>query len=546
MALLASCAFAFGALGLAMVPAMAGCNSGDVANGSLLSSSDCRSTASGVAALAVGDTSSATALRSIAFGLGAYATSVDSVAVGALSGSLSTTAIGFIAIGAFSGERGTGRYSTAIGGGTLGPDPNIGSTSAAGDYSIAIGGGDAVNGNGALAKDAYGVAIGTSSMAIGVRSTAVGAFAGNGAGILSNRNSAFGEEAGQLVNGAGNTATGLASGYNVAGNQNLALGNSTGGNVTGNNNAAGGFVSGVNVNGTSNAAYGDSAGRDVTGDANIAIGQNSGRTISASNTIAVGTNALASGASSMAIGAGSKASALGTLALGQNAVANKLQAVAIGSASIANVANTVSVGRAGHERRIMNVATAVNGTDAVNLAQVQALIAAPHVVLSVAAPSRRPAPLIGTVAATNNSVTLAKLPGQNQQPSANPAMPHGSSQPQLAGNASPAPGSANTGQATVGVEDALEPSTIVGWANVSHDGALSGARNIAGNAHHGIGDYEIAFKKASLLRCTYHATPAGIGIVTVKPGPLANSIRVETRNNFGALTDAAFYLMAVC
>jgi autotransporter adhesin len=49
--------------------------------------------------------------------------------------------------------------------------------------------------------------------------------------------------------------------------------------------------------------------------------------------------------------------------------------VAIGNGSVANVANTVSVGRPGHARRIMNVAAAVKPTDAVNLAQVQALLA---------------------------------------------------------------------------------------------------------------------------------------------------------------------------
>ena len=43
--------------------------------------------------------------------------------------------------------------------------------------------------------------------------------------------------------------------------------------------------------------------------------------------------------------------------------------MAIGDGSVANVADTVSVGRNTLQRRIVNVAAAVNPTDAVNLAQ---------------------------------------------------------------------------------------------------------------------------------------------------------------------------------
>jgi autotransporter adhesin len=47
----------------------------------------------------------------------------------------------------------------------------------------------------------------------------------------------------------------------------------------------------------------------------------------------------------------------------------KKRSVAIGDGSVANVADTVSVGRNTLQRRIVNVAAAVNPTDAVNLAQ---------------------------------------------------------------------------------------------------------------------------------------------------------------------------------
>ena len=63
----------------------------------------------------------------------------------------------------------------------------------------------------------------------------------------------------------------------------------------------------------------------------------------------------------------------------------------------------------------------------------------------------------------------------------------------------------------------LEPSIIVGWANVNPDGTLLAARNIADNARQGTGKYEVVFKKASLRKCTYNATLAGAGVVSVKP-----------------------------
>jgi hypothetical protein len=178
--------------------------------------------------------------------------------------------------------------------------------------------------------------------------------------------------------------------------------------VTGNSNTTAGVSSGVNVSGSSNAAYGDRAGRNVTGSYNIAVGFNAGSSFSASNTIAIGTSAMARQAGALALGSGAHAglnagqtnatavgasttanadgsSAFGvlssatgpsSLALGNHANASMPQAVAIGANSIANVANTVSVGRAGAERRVVNLANAVNPTDAVNLRQVQALIAA--------------------------------------------------------------------------------------------------------------------------------------------------------------------------
>jgi len=59
---------------------------------------------------------------------------------------------------------------------------------------------------------------------------------------------------------------------------------------------------------------------------------------------------------------------------GEKPVANGENSVAIGNGSVANEANTVSVGDVGSERRITNVAPAVNDTDAVNLSQLKSAI----------------------------------------------------------------------------------------------------------------------------------------------------------------------------
>lgn len=104
------------------------------------------------------------------------------------------------------------------------------------------------------------------------------------------------------------------------------------------------------------------------------------------NAIAIGTGAVATG--SIGVGAGATASNGGaafgdgavatganSAALGTNASATAANSVAIGSGSTNTVANTVSFGSAGNERRLTNVATGVNATDAVNVGQLQSTVA---------------------------------------------------------------------------------------------------------------------------------------------------------------------------
>ena len=62
--------------------------------------------------------------------------------------------------------------------------------------------------------------------------------------------------------------------------------------------------------------------------------------------------------------------------MGNNASATHANSVALGNGSVTSGANTVSVGGAGNERRITNVAAGSNSTDAVNVTQLNAAIAA--------------------------------------------------------------------------------------------------------------------------------------------------------------------------
>jgi autotransporter adhesin len=92
---------------------------------------------------------------------------------------------------------------------------------------------------------------------------------------------------------------------------------------------------------------------------------------SGAHSIAAGANARATGASATAIGASASASGSNAIALGAAAHASADNSVALGHGSVADRADTVSVGTAGQERQIINVAAGVQGTDAVNVNQLQ-------------------------------------------------------------------------------------------------------------------------------------------------------------------------------
>jgi autotransporter adhesin len=87
-------------------------------------------------------------------------------------------------------------------------------------------------------------------------------------------------------------------------------------------------------------------------------------------------DANASGDNAVAIGGYAQATGDNALAIGANARATAVNAIAIGAGSSANQANTFAVGSNTAKRRIVNVADAVNYSDAVTLGQMNAAIAA--------------------------------------------------------------------------------------------------------------------------------------------------------------------------
>ena len=374
-------------------------------------------------AIAVGNASVAT-INAVAVGAGAAANGAESIALGngseadgALSNALgahaAATADGATAVGASAQANevdalAVGHSAIAAGSGSIAVGANA---NAAFENSIAIG-------NNAIANNTNSVALGAGS------ATTIGAQSGYAAYGLSDPQTSTGE-----VNVGGRTVSGVAAGaadtdaVNVAqlkavGDQATAAAASADGAVKYDRNADGSVDHGnVTLEGDGGTAiHNVAAGVDANdavnvGQLNDAIGQvnasvasavknavvdagdplfsadGSPSTDAASATgvhsVAAGANAVATGADSVAMGSGAQASADNSVALGQNAVvtgtgsvamgsgaqASASDAVALGQNSVADRANTVSVGAAGSERQITNVAAGTQGTDAVNVNQ---------------------------------------------------------------------------------------------------------------------------------------------------------------------------------
>ncbi|TDX14545.1 autotransporter adhesin, partial [Buttiauxella sp. BIGb0552] len=92
------------------------------------------------------------------------------------------------------------------------------------------------------------------------------------------------------------------------------------------------------------------------------------------NALAGGAGSAASGDNSMAVGTSAKSSGVDSVALGNSSYATAKNSVALGANSVADRENTISVGSVGSERQIANVAAGTQGTDAVNVTQLNSSI----------------------------------------------------------------------------------------------------------------------------------------------------------------------------
>jgi autotransporter adhesin len=164
---------------------------------------------------------------------------------------------------------------------------------------------------------------------------------------------------------SGTDAAAIGAGADASGDNSTAAGvNST---ASGNDSTA----TGANATASGNNSTAAGANSMASGDTAVAIGGNAAA--SGGSAIAIGGNSRASGDDSMAFGGNSQASGNSSVAFGGNSSATADNSVALGANSVANEANTVSVGSAGNERRVTNVAPGVNGTDAANVNQLNAL-----------------------------------------------------------------------------------------------------------------------------------------------------------------------------
>ena len=169
------------------------------------------------------------------------------------------------------------------------------------------------------------------------------------------------------------------SGWAGTGDESAAIGanseasgvNSTATGANSTASASDSTAAGANATASGDSSTATGAHSMASGSSSTAAGANS--MASGDTSAAFGGNAAASGSNAVAIGGNSQASGNGSLALGGNSSSTADNSVALGANSVADEANTVSVGSAGNERRVANVAPGVNGTDATNVNQLNAL-----------------------------------------------------------------------------------------------------------------------------------------------------------------------------
>jgi autotransporter adhesin len=307
---------------------------------------------------AFGQYASATGTLSTALGSNAFAVS-RSTAIGdwASASDPFTVAIGDLA-------RATSISSVAVGAGAsaIGGSSNVAvgvSAVTRGSLAVAVGAMSAANDDGTVAIGSYASALSSGSLAFGWKATSSGTNSvaigyGSNDGGLSNVVS---------VGSASQTRriTNVTAGVNATDAVNVSQLQAVANQIY---SVVGGVSAtySLNANPSVQRVAVQSVGASMSDPMFAAQGGTTETAIATgTHAVAAGANAIASGSQSTALGAGANASAS--------------NAVALGAGSVADRDNAVSVGAAGSERQITNVAPGTQGTDAVNLNQLNGAIA---------------------------------------------------------------------------------------------------------------------------------------------------------------------------
>jgi len=303
----------------------------------------------------------------------ANSTAVDSLAVGADSVAVGPTTV-------VNGDNGVGIGNGAIVEATAPGGVAIGqAASAAQADALALGSGTTATGAQSVAQGANAVAASVGSVALGsgAHSTATDALAlGAGASATYANSVALG--AGSL------TTVGAQTNYIAYG---LSTPQSSAGEVNIGNRQITGLAAGKNGTDAVNVSQLDSVANQLTTlitqrTSNLGgsyttnpTGTNVAPGSTGANSSAGGSGAVASGSNSTAVGNGSLASGNGSTAIGVGSTAAGSNSAAIGTGSNdGGRSNVVAVGSADSARQVVNVAAGTQGTDAVNVNQLNASV----------------------------------------------------------------------------------------------------------------------------------------------------------------------------
>ncbi|WP_420914442.1 YadA family autotransporter adhesin [Burkholderia stabilis] len=303
----------------------------------------------------------------------ANSTAVDSLAVGVDSVAVGPTTV-------VNGDNGVGIGNGAIVDATAPGGVAIGqAASAAQADALALGSGATATGAQSVAQGAHAVAASVGSVAIGsgARSNATDALAlGAGASATYANSVALG--AGSL------TTVGAQTNYIAYG---LSSPQSSAGEVNVGNRQITGLAAGKSGTDAVNVSQLDSVANQLTTLINQRTSNLGGSYTSnpagsnvppgptGTNSSAGGSGAVASGSNSTAVGNGSLASGNGSTAIGVGSTASGSNSAAIGTGSNdGGRSNVVAVGSADSARQVVNVAAGTQGTDAVNVNQLNASV----------------------------------------------------------------------------------------------------------------------------------------------------------------------------